>query len=259
MKHINILSLYVKMALINLTTYTFDFWINLINSFLISLANIAVFSILLLHKENIGGWTFGSILILLGIYRILRGITDGFLLPNLGNIPNMVKRGTLDGYLLKPTSTVFLLSFSKLDLWRFTDVLIGFIILGYGMSISEALNTQSVLTALICLPFSVVILYSFWLALMSTSFWLIDIANLPSLLLILFDFGQFPSSVYPPIIKIFLTVALPVFLVTSVPTFLITNSNITFAAGFALLALFLLFLSLQFWKFALSKYTSAGG
>jgi ABC-2 type transport system permease protein len=105
---------------------------------------------------------------------------------------------------------------------------------------------------------ALLILYSLWFMLSTTSLWFVKIHNVTNLLGGLLEAGRFPVPAYPAIYRVVLTFIVPVALLTTVPASAVLQrpwgvpwlSALLLAGGLAVL-------SRAFWHFGLRCYTSA--
>ena len=86
------------------------------------------------HTTRLGGWSVWEVTVLVGVFMALSGVVEGVLRPGIGTLADEVRRGTLDLLLARPVDAQLYLSFRKLNLWRATDVALGFAIAAHGLS-----------------------------------------------------------------------------------------------------------------------------
>ena len=61
------------------------------------------------------------------------------------------------------------------------------------------------------------VIYSLWIAMISLTFWFVKFDNNVTLLHALMDAGRYPSTVYPPWLRLIITFVVPIALATTVP------------------------------------------
>jgi ABC-2 type transport system permease protein len=92
----------------------------------------------------------------------------------------------------------------------------------------------------------------------ATSIWFTKIYNITEVLRGLLEAGRYPLTAYPAAFRFFFTFIVPVLFMTTVPAQIALGRDAWFLVGVSgLLAIGLLYLSNQFWRFALRFYTSA--
>jgi ABC-2 type transport system permease protein len=194
----------------------------------------------------------------MGWFTVLTGLSRMLLEPNLSRIVEHVQKGTLDFVLLKPVDAQFWLSTRRLSPWGATDVAFGAALVIYGANRAHV-APSSLLLALLPLAASVVILYSLWFLLATTTVWFVKIYNVTEVLIALLDAGRFPISAFPEgAYRFVFTFLLPVAFLTTVPAEVMlgrTRPSIL-VLGVAV-ACALLAASRAFFRYALQYYTSA--
>ena len=118
-----------------------EYRLNVIVEFISLFGNLSgsIFTLYLLYSQgsNLGGWDFYSSLIIIGIYTVLEAITISLLQPNLSLIVRHVQNGTLDFVLLKPIDSQLWLSFRVLSPWGIPSILIGILLIIFGLFKSD--------------------------------------------------------------------------------------------------------------------------
>jgi ABC-2 type transport system permease protein len=76
--------------------YRADFLISAVTSLLSCGAGLLALSVIFSHAESLGGWTFPQALALYGVYLFLEEYAQGFLTNNIGQVPELIRRGDLD-------------------------------------------------------------------------------------------------------------------------------------------------------------------
>jgi ABC-2 type transport system permease protein len=256
-RYLNLIQIFWKTAIAGELEYRLNFVFAALSSFG-GLAG-SLFSLFLFYRKgyNFQGWRWEEALIVVGIFTFLEGFSSAFLATNLNRIVKHVQNGTLDFVLLKPISSQFWLSFHSFSLWGLPDMLFGLMIIFYAGSLL-GVGVSAYLLSAIPMIFGLLILYSLWFILGSTSIWFTKIHNITEVLRGLLGAGRFPIGAYPAAYRFFFTFVVPVTFLTTVPaeTLLGRGDPIWIASG-GCLAVVLLILSNRFWRFALRFYTSA--
>src|SRR5207248_11046936 len=73
-------------------------------------------------RDSVAGWTFPEMLVVLGWFVAVKGVLEGTLSPSLMQVVEHVRKGTLDFVVLKPADAQLLVSSSKIEPWRVTDL-----------------------------------------------------------------------------------------------------------------------------------------
>jgi ABC-2 type transport system permease protein len=238
-----------------------EYRLNFVLATITSLGNLvgSLFGLSLFYANGatLGGWRWEEATIVLGLAVFLEGFSSTFLRPNLGRIVEHVRSGTLDFVLLKPIDPQFWLSTRNLSVWGFPNLLYGLGVIVYGGS-RLGLAPSRYLAGVCPLAMALLILYSLWFMLSTTSLWFVKIHNVTNLLSGLLEAGRFPVPAYPALYRVVLTFVVPVALLTTVPASAVLRrpwgvpwlSALLLAGGLAIL-------TRAFWRFGLRRYTSA--
>lgn len=210
-------------------------------------------------RRDVGGWTFDQSLVVVGLFTILKAILDGAVNPSLVAIVNQIRTGTLDFVLIKPKDAQFLVCTAKFELWRGIDLLAGVAILVVALSrLGRTPGPFDVALAVGLLFTAIVILYSVWLLVVTSAFWVVRLDNLAFMFNALFDFARWPRAVMRGVLSIVFTLVLPLAVMTSFPAEALfgTLSARDAALAVGLAVVFSVTSRLAFRR-ALAQYTSA--
>jgi len=208
---------------------------------------------------ELGGWSWHGVLVVLGAYTCLDGLTSTLLRPNLSRIVNHVQDGTLDFVLLKPVDSQFWLSLRTISPAGLPEMGLGAVLMLWAARGElGSLPAGAVLAAATLLFAAAVILYALWFVLAATSIWFVKTWNATEVLRAALTAGRYPISAYPAGLRLFFTLVLPVAFLTTVPAEALLGRLTALAAlTSVLVAALALAVSRAFWAFALRFYTSA--
>ena len=258
-KYIKIYSLFLYTSLASELEYKTNIIIDFITAILSLIGSIFLLSILFQNTDNIGGWEFEQALIIQGIYTILNGITNTWFNPNLKEIVKHIREGTLDFVLLKPIDSQFIISLKNIAPSGFLEIIIGFALLFFCIRINQINITLGFLilcvTTLFC---SIVILYSLWFLISTTTIWFVKTWNATEVLRSFLYIGRFPLNSFSFSLRIFFSIFIPIAFITSIPSevFLGLAQLWKILLELIVSGIFLI-VSRKFWLFALKFYTSA--
>ncbi|MBC1260268.1 ABC transporter permease [Synechococcus sp. BSF8S] len=209
--------------------------------------------------HGLGGWSWNEALVVLGMYTLLDGVTSTLLQPNLGEIVNHVRTGSLDFVLLKPIDSQFWLSARTFSPWGLPGLLAGVVLIvvaaGRAGAAPAPITVLGTAGLLLC---SALILYSLWFVLAATSIWFVKVWNATEVLRSTLVAGRFPVSAYPPLLRTLFTLVLPVAFLTTVPAeAILGRATLPWVLASLGMATLSLGLSRGLWRHALRYYTSA--
>ena len=234
---------------------------NFLTSTLYSLGQLAgtLFTLNVLYSKGyqFHGWSEDQSYLVVALFTLMDGITTSALNPNLSRIVAHVQRGTLDFILLKPLDSQFQLSTRNLTPWGFPNILFALALMIYaGTRLHLPLYAYPLGILPACL--AVVILYSLWFAVATTTIWFTKIWNATEVLRAFIEAGKYPIGAYSVGFQFFFTFVLPVAFLTTIPAEIMRGTRgPAFILVEAALAGVLFTASRAFWKFALRHYTSA--
>ena len=239
--------------------YKLNFLIELLAMLGTLLGSVFILSLFFSEGNKLGDWTWESALVIQGVYTFLDGLTNALLRPNLTEIVNYVREGTLDYILLKPIDSQFWLSVKKFSFAGLPEICLGIsIVFWAAMQANTTFSLYSISVFIISLFIGFVILYSVWFLIAASSIWFVKTWNATEVLRALLAAGRYPISAYPVILRFIFTLVLPVAFLTSFPAEAILGELKFSILIFGLLFSGLFFtLSRLFWRFALRHYTSA--
>ncbi|RME43854.1 MAG: ABC transporter permease [Deltaproteobacteria bacterium] len=221
--------------------------------------NIAPVVLVFLAKPVIAGWHLMEAMLVVGWFLVLQAILEGVINPNLVDVVERIRKGTLDFVLLKPADAQLLVSFTRVVPSKFVDFVGGILLIGVSCHrLGIVPSPREILQALLLLGMGTAILYSLWLIVISMAFWFVKIDNLSYLFAAIFDAGRWPIQVFKGIVRVLLTFVVPVGLITSYPAMaLLGMLSWRGVGGACVLATLFVSLSRFVWRFALAHYTSA--
>ncbi|HTM43594.1 MAG TPA: ABC-2 family transporter protein [Polyangiaceae bacterium] len=258
MRLLRLIRIFWATALLAEIEYRVNFLLAALNSMASLAGALFGLSLFFRHGATLGGWSWNEALVVLGLFTALSGLSSTLLTPNLNRIVEQVKDGTLDFVLLKPVDSQFWLSLRRFSPWGIPDVLFGLGLLIYGASGASGalLNLPGALLPLIA---CVVILYSLWFIMATTTVWFVQIYNVTEVLRSMLDAGRFPIDAFPSgAYRFVFTFLVPVAFLTTVPARAVlglAHGVDVVLSGAVAIALFAC--SRAFWRFALRFYTSA--
>jgi ABC-2 type transport system permease protein len=210
------------------------------------------------NTDSVAGWNRGEAFVLAATIFLMNALASAFFF-SLMDIPGQVRMGTLDFVVTKPVDSQFWVSTR-----RFNFDQIGTLLAGISMVVIGVLTAQAHpgllqwLTYAALVVASLVIYYSFQLALMTTGIWLVRVDNLWVLGESVMQIARFPLDIYSTGLQRFLTFFVPLAFLATVPARQLVEGLNPLMAGLGIVwALGAFWLSRRFWRFAMRHYASA--
>ena len=213
------------------------------------------------HTTRLGDWDYWEVVVLLGVFNTLTGVIEAVLRPGIGRLAGEVKNGGLDLVLAKPVDAQAFVSFRRLDVWRFTDVVLGLTLAGYALyRLGRAPSPAQLAAFGLTLAAAVVVVYALWVALMSLAFWFVSVENLSVLFDAVYEGARYPVSAYPGALRFVFVYLIPIAWTTTIPASTLTGR---LEPGYALVAAAVagvaFALTRLLWRTALKRYSGASG
>lgn len=238
---------------------------NLINSMLGSIVwgSFHFVSMLLLtsRTREIFGWKREEIIMLTATFSILWGIFHILFTKNFQRMSRLMDLGQLDGFLLKPIDSQFLLSLSLTNFPGIFRLLLGivamyYIVATYNIQVSF-INIIGYIFLLLC---GLVLIYSIWFIMLTFTIWFAGLSNLLDFLYHISGIMRYPPEVFQNVKEFMLMSILPLLLIVSTPTKMLLHKNLSGdVLNLLLFTVLFFFISRKFWQYALRHYTSASG
>lgn len=259
MAYLRLLKTFYRTSIQTDMEYRADFFTRVVASLLGLVTTAGALSVAFTYTLQIKGWIFAQVMVLLAVYYLMNGIIEMFIAPNMREIMNQVRQGTLDFVLLKPVNSQFIATFRTVNVWRIGDVFVGIILSVYTITrLGLQIGLGQAGAFAVALAAGVAVVYSVWLFLVTLTFWFVKLENIEQLVWQAFESGRYPIEIYPLWLRIGLTYVIPVAFIITVPAQALSGRLPMVTLCVALVvAASMLTLSGAFWRFGLKHYTGA--
>ena len=187
----------------------------LMSAFWLAWAALGV-SVYFRFAGDIGGWTYGEVLVVVGLFFALNGARQAFLEPNLERLGEDVQRGTLDHLLTRPVDSQLLVSLRHVDMHNLVDPVLGSSSSAWGSSQRAGGHRRRPGGFLLLGVAALVLLYALVLALMCLSVLLVGAEELATVSFSVVELSRFPVQAYRQPLQTLLVVV-PVAFLTTLP------------------------------------------
>lgn len=253
-----LLGIFYRNALMNELEYRVNFWSLLLVQLFWLLWSAVSARIPFLYTDRIAGWSYPEMLVVLGMFHFMKSFEAFLLQPNLSQMSNYVRLGTLDYILTKPVNSQFMVSLRNLGLSSWAEPFLSMGLIGYGLWQLKQVPSPLDFAAFIVLSVAaMVVLYALCLAIQSLTFWFINLDGADILVDTTIEAGRFPISFFDGWVRYLLTMIVPAALVTTFPAlallgrapgWLVLVSVVVACAAFVAAS--------AFWRVALRAYGS---
>ncbi len=261
MKHyLRIYLLLVKLNFSVLTGYRGSFVSSLVSSFTWGLFSFISTFLLTSRSPSIFGWTREMFFAMTATYAIFIGIFHGCFSTNFGRLATIIHLGQLDPYLLKPIDAQFFVSVRYISFVHISRVVMGIVVLAYLFSRHFIqVSFLDVMVYFLLIGISLVLLYSIWLLVLTTTIWFTRLSNLVEVMYTVSSIGgRMPKAAFEAVGIVLATILLPLILIINTPTEQILKRPFGIDIIWLILLTIIFFVSARkFWQFALRHYCSA--
>jgi len=211
------------------------------------------------NTVSLGGWGRGELIALLGVLMMVNTFMSALIWPNTEKFNASVRDGSLDYMLLQPVNSMFLVSFSRITVWRLVDLILAIALITVGVNMAGEVTTPLNILMFTVLTISgSMVIYSLWIVLIAFTFWFTKFDNNVTILQALTDTGRYPVTVYPWWLRVIVTYIVPIGLATTVPVQALrgelTGWNVLVFLGVSAIAFFI---ASRVWKVGVKRYSGA--
>ena len=267
MRYLRLLALQIRLSLALGLQYRWNFVVDGLVSVLWTSLGLVPLYVALHGRPEIEGWTFERALVVVGWFTLLRGVLDGAVNPSLVAVVDQIRQGTLDFVLLKPADAQFLVSTARFEPWKVRRRGGGpgrsagwaFHLLGRAPGVAD------VALSLALFACALLVLYSLWILVISSAFWVVRLDNLAFFFGSVLDFARWPVGIFRGGWRLLFTFVIPIGLMTTYPAQALLGwldpgsggLGLRTAGLSALGALAFAALARAVWTQAIARYTSA--
>lgn len=259
MYYLRLIRTYLRLSVLSELQYRANLVMQSFSSVMQLSIGLAGIALVFYNTDTLAGWQPAELLVVLGVYTLIAGVSRSIIQPNMGQLMEAVYDGSLDYTLTKPEDSQLLVSITRFEPWRLVDVIVGSVIIGLAVnSLAGELGVLQALVFAILLLCGAIIIYCFWLAVTTLTFWVIRMWEAFGMIEAVYQAGRWPIGIYPTWLRLGLTFIVPVAFAVTVPAQALTD-RLTFPI--LALALFVTFLaavaSRWVWFKGLSNYAGA--
>lgn len=218
MKTLQLLSAFLKVNIQMSLAYRADTIVNILLNLMWLGWELLSLNIIFSNTETIGGWDFGELIALLGVFRLVNTLMIALIWPNTEKFNQSIRDGSMDYTLLQPINSMFLVTFSRITVWRIWDLVLAIVLIVIGVNMSgDTTSPLQIMTFILLTVSGAIVIYSLWIVLISLTFWFTKFDNNVTILHALLDAGRYPVTVYPVWLRILVTFVIPIAVATTIP------------------------------------------
>jgi ABC-2 type transport system permease protein len=259
MRTLKLLSTFLKVNIQMSLAYRADTVVNIALNLMWLGWELLSLNIIFNNTTSLGGWGFGELIALLGVFRLINTLMIALIWPNTEKFNQSIRDGSMDYTLLQPVNSMFLVTFSRITVWRIWDLILATILIVVGVNMSGDITTPlSILTFILLTVSGAIVIYSLWIVLIALTFWFTKFDNNVTILQALLDAGRYPVTVYPVWLRIIVTFIIPIAVATTVPLQAL-RGELVFSRilMFIVIGIASFWVASQVWKAGLKRYSGA--
>lgn len=211
------------------------------------------------HTDRVNGWDIGLVLAVAGTFQVMLAILGAFVQPNQAKMTAYIRRGELDGVLIRPVSAQWYAAFRWMQPAELWSGLAGVALVVIGLHQAGVRpGPIDLVVGLAWFLAGLALVTLVWMNLGYLAFWLESADPVTDLVLVLLTAGRYPIAFFPIAVRIGLMFLIPVGVATTVPVSALTGRHDPGLVPIVLGLLVLLgVLTRLHWVIALRRYASA--
>jgi ABC-2 type transport system permease protein len=253
--------LMIRNSLIREMNFKANFTLWMVVELLWFVGQIVFLEVLFGHTESIGGWSKWECVMLVGTHQITSQIFQAFFYVNLAELPDLIRTGRLDLFLVLPVDAQFAVSTRRFGMDNVVNALVGVAIVIFCLvKLALVPTVNQVALYVVAIGFGVAVHYAVLFGLATVAFWIVRAQGLIYGYYNVFNIARYPDVVFRGIFRVIFSYLIPVIIVANVPTRVLARAFDSPWPGLAQLAAascFVVLATRAFWHFALRRYSSA--
>ena len=218
MQTFKLLSAFFKVNVQMALAYRADTIVNILLNLMWLGWELLSLNIIFSNTTTLGGWGLGELIALLGVFRLVNTMMIALIWPNTEKFNQSIRDGSMDYTILQPVNSMFLVTFSRITVWRIWDLVLAITLIVVGINMTgDSTTSLQILTFILLAISGTIIIYSLWIVLISLTFWFTKFDNNVTILQALMDSGRYPATVYPAWLRIIVTFVIPIAVATTIP------------------------------------------
>ncbi|HYR57802.1 MAG TPA: ABC-2 family transporter protein [Chthoniobacteraceae bacterium] len=260
-RYLEIYWLMIRNSLIREMNFKANFILWMFVELLWFVGQIVFLEVLFANTDRIGDWTKWECVLLVGTHQLTSQLFQAFFYVNLAELPELIRTGRLDLFLVLPVDAQFAVSTRRFGMDNVVNALIGVAIVCFSLfKLGVAPAPGHIALYGVAVGFGVAVHYAVLFLLATIAFWIVRAQGLIYGYFNVFNIARYPDVVFHGIFKIIFSYAIPVIIVANVPARTLARAFESPWPGLAQLAgaaLFIVAATRAFWHFALRRYSSA--
>jgi ABC-2 type transport system permease protein len=259
MHTLKLLSSFLKVNIQMSLAYRADTIVNILLNLMWLSWELLSLNIIFSNTTTLGGWGLGELIALLGVFRLVNTLMIALIWPNTEKFNQSIRDGSMDYTILQPVNSMFLVTFSRITVWRIWDLVLAIVLIVVGVNMTGDITTPlNIMTFILLAITGTLIIYSLWIVLIAMTFWFTKFDNNVTILQALMDSGRYPATVYPTWLRIIVTFIIPIAVATTIPLQALRGElGPSQVLLFVVISIISLWVATNVWKLGLKRYSGA--
>lgn len=259
MQTLKLLSAFFKVNVQMSLAYRADTVVNILLNLMWLGWELLSLNIIFNNTETLGGWGLGELIALLGVFRLVNTMMIALIWPNTEKFNQSIRDGSMDYTILQPVNSMFLVTFSRITVWRIWDLVLAVILIVVGVNMSASVTSAPQILTFVLLSLSgMIVIYSLWIVLIALTFWFVKFDNNVTILQALMDAGRYPATVYPAWLRVIVTFIIPIAVATTIPLQALRGElSVIQVLTFLGVSVLSFLIASRVWKTGLKQYSGA--
>jgi ABC-2 type transport system permease protein len=249
----------VKMSFMAEIEYKANFLAKVVADFFWYAAQLSTFEVLYHRTSAITAWSLAEVRVFMAVLFLVDSVYMILYHENMENLGPAVIRGDLDLLLAKPIDEQFFLSLQRVNVsYLINMLLVTTYLIWCLMQLPDAVGWTRILAFIVCAIAGNSLIYSIRLAFAACAMIVGKSEAIVQLWYQAYRLAIKPDTMYPKWIKVIIFTVVPMAFMASVPArVLLGKLTMIWMFIAACVAVLFLLVTRRWWKFCLSKYTSA--
>ncbi len=198
--------------------FRLDFYFRVVMDIIYYMVHLGFFTVIYQHTSLLGGWSEAQIYVFICGAMFVDALHMTVFANNLWWLPTFINRGDLDYYLVRPVSSLYLLSLRDFAASSFLNVMIAGGLLAWALGrYPVELSAARVMLYLALLVVGTLVYYLIRMLFIIPVFWFQSSRGLDELSWSFYRLAERPHQIYHPWVRLMMLTVLPMAFAFSVP------------------------------------------
>ena len=258
-RYLRLYAYFLRFSFSRAMEFRLDFFFRIVMDTVFYLVHIAFFAIIYRHTADIGGWNYDQVLIFVCGFFVTDALHMTITANNLWALPQLVNKGDLDYYLVRPISSLFFVGFRDFAANSFVNLIVACSLLTWALTrYPGEFSLGQLIIYLLLLLNGAYLYFVIHLLFIIPVFWTHSARGFEILYFSMKQFSERPDRIFTGLLRLGLTTVTPFLLIASFPAQIILDGiNIQTLGHIGAVTIALTIFLLWIWQKALRSYSSA--